>query len=52
MDVHRPEVGKDKKNKEPRGRNSGFLKPSGWRRIIHLNTKANIWNLTGYQKEN
>lgn len=29
MDVHRPEVGKATKNKRPRGRNSGFIKPSG-----------------------
>lgn len=27
MDVHRREVGKDKKNKGPRGRNSGFMIP-------------------------
>lgn len=27
MDVHRPEVGKDKRNKGPRGRNSGFIIP-------------------------
>ena len=27
MYVPRPEVGKDKKNKGPRGRNSGFIKP-------------------------
>lgn len=50
MDVHRTEVGKDK-NKGPRGRNSGFIKQLDERRIIHLNGKANIWNLPGYQKE-